>query len=240
MKSARISTRFPLLFAALLLESGGLFAKEKLEASPGEEAQRRPLEEVQRFSSEELRAVTSVRVSDDGKFLYAAAYQSSAVAVFKRNATTGQIEADASIETPELAAAVSVRLSPDNKLAAVAAFRANAINLFKRDAETGELIFLDVAVEGEKGASGLNFAIDSAFSADNRFLYTGAATGLGIFEIADEKLGFVASETAGGKLMGVRGVVISPSGSLLYAAATQSGTLGVFKRDAKTGKIELL
>ena len=233
MKSSRFTARSFLLTCAVLLPASALFSGDEAKpASAGD------LEEVQRVRQDFLKSTASVSLSRDGKFLYAAAYRSNAVSVFKRDAETGRIESDSWMELPELEGAVGVQVSPDDEFAAVCAFGVSALSLFKRDKETGELIFLDAAIEGKDGATGLRVAVDLIFSADSRFLYSGSVTGIGIFRIEKDKLVFVREENAGGRLKDVRGFAVSPDGSYLYAAANESGAAGVFRRDKKSGELE--
>ena len=234
MKPARLTAQSLLLLGAVLLPAGALFSKDE----PGDEARRADLKTVSILKSDFLKSVTCISIPRDGKFLYASAFASNTVAVFKRDAETGKIENESWMEMPELQSAVSVRLSTDNLYAAVSAFGADTISLFKRDGNTGELILLDAATEGKDGSTGLDFVIDAAFSTDNRFLYTAASTGLGIFKIEKDKLAFVKAETGGGRIEGARAVVLSPDGNILYVAAHESGTVGVFRRDKETGKLE--
>lgn len=233
MKSSRVMARSFLLAAALLFPASALFAGEECRSAPAAD-----LEEVQRTQQSWLRSTASVCVSRDGKFLYAAAYRSSAVSVCKRDAKTGRIEGDTWMQIPELDGAVGVQVSPDDTLAAVCAFGASAVSLFKRDKPTGELIFLDAAIEGNDGATGLSVAVDVIFSSDSRFLYTGSTTGIGIFRIEKDKPVFVRHENAGGRLRDVRGFAVSPDGDFLYAAANETGTVGVFRRDKASGTLE--
>lgn len=233
MKSSRVMARSLLLTATLLFPASALFSEDEHQPPPATD-----LEEVQRTQQDSLRSTASVSVSHDGKFLYAAAYRSSAVSVFKRDEKTGRIEGDTWMQIPELDGAVGVQVSPDDKLAAVCAFGACAVSLFKRDKTTGELIFLNAAIEGNDGATGLRVAVDVIFSDDSRFLYTGSATGIGIFRIEKDKPVFVRHENAGGRLKDVRGFAVSPDGNFLYAAANESGTVGVFRRDKASGKLE--
>jgi 6-phosphogluconolactonase (cycloisomerase 2 family) len=198
------------------------------------------LVEVQNISLPYLRSVTSVAVSNDGKFLYAAAFNASAVAVLTRDPQTGLLDGQDEITTPDLQAAVRVNLSKNNEYAVASAFGANAITLFKRDATTGRLTILDTARSGENEAAGLDFVIDARFSDGNRFLYTAASTGVGVFKLAGDTLSFVQFESANGQLNGVRGVAMSPSGTWIYAPAHLSGTLGVLRCDAGTGKLEVV
>ena len=227
MKPARLPAFLVPLLGALLLPAATLFSKDEPE-----------LTTVATVESDFLKSVTSVRLPRDGKYLYAAAFNSDTVAVFKRDAATGRIENESWMETPELKCAVSIRLSPDDQYAAVSAFRVNTVSLFKRDGATGELSFLDAAVEGKDGSSGLSFVVDAAFSDDSRFLYTASSAGLGVFKIEKDKLSFVQLESGGHRLIGVRSVVLSPDGNTVYAAGNQSGTVGVFHRDKESGKLE--
>jgi 6-phosphogluconolactonase (cycloisomerase 2 family) len=203
-------------------------------------SRRGELKEVQNLNLDFLKAVTCVTVSRDGKFLYATAFAGNVVAVFSRDPESGQIGFLRSNESEELDAAVSVRLSPNDRYAAVAAFRANSICLFRRSATDGSLALLDVAREGEQENDGLNFVIDAAFSPDNRFLYTAAAMGVGVFNLTEGKLKFVQCEKADDRLRGVRGVTLSPDGATIYAAAYISGTVGVLRRDKDSGKVEVV
>lgn len=198
------------------------------------------LTEVQNLKADSLRSATSVVVSPDGKFVYAAAFNADTLTVFKRNAETGELESDQTLTGPDLDAVVNVRLSRDGEYAVASAFRSNAITLFKRDAKTGALQQLDVARLGEHGNDGLDFVIDAEFSKDGRFLYTGASNGVGVFLIKEDKLVFQQLQSAGERLSGLRDVTLSPDGSLLYAAGAGSGTVAVLRPDAASGKLEVV
>src|SRR6185503_16233855 len=134
----------------------------------------------------------------------------------------------------------SLRLSRDGKYAVASSFGADAITLFKRDSKSGALELLDVARDGEAGNDGLDFVIDAEFSNDNRYLYTGAAEGVGVYKIEDGNLRFVQLESANGRLQGLRAVTVSPDGRLIYVAAAQSGAIGVLRPDPATGKLEVV
>ena len=220
------------LFAAVLLCATG--------AVPRAHGVENALAEVQNLSLPFLQSVTSVAVPRDGRFLYAAAFNSGVVAVFVRDPQTGLLEAQDEITTPDLEAAVRVRLSPDEKYAVAAAFAANAVTVFKRESANGRLTIIDTARAGENDVGGLDFVIDASFSADNRFLYTAASNGVGVFKLDGEKLSFVQHETAAGRLEGVRGVAFSPDGQWIYATAHASGVLAVFRRDATSGMLTVV
>jgi 6-phosphogluconolactonase (cycloisomerase 2 family) len=227
-----------LLLAFVLVPSVVIFSNEGAEKATRDPAL--DLEEVQNLNLELLRSVTCVVMPEDGKFLYAAAYNSDVVAAFSRDTATGQLELEQDISSKELDAAVSIRLSRDGQYAVASAFSANAINLFRRDAATGYLNLLDVARDGVGDNEGLNFVVDANFSKDNRFIYTAASEGVGVFRVQNDKLAFVQCESAGGRLLGARAATVSPDGAWIYVPAPRTGTLGVLHGDPATGKVEVI
>lgn len=226
-----------LLLGSLLLLSPLLRADD--DPKPADSYPAR-LIEVQKIGGATLRSATSVAVSPDGKFVYAAAFNADAVSVFKRDAETGELELAHTLTGPDLKCAVNVRLSRDGEYAVVSAFRANAITLYKRDAQTGALHQLDVARLGEHDNDGLDFVIEAEFSQDGRFIYTGASNGVGVFMVNEDKLVFQQLESADKKLSGLRDVTFSPDGTLLYAAGAASGSVAVLRPDAVSGRLEVV
>ncbi len=95
----------------------------------------------------------SAAVSPDGKHVYVASWGSDAVAVFSRNATTGELTQLSGIagcvsedgtggtcaDGNALAGASSVAVSPNNKNVYVASNVSNAVAVFSRNATTGAL-----------------------------------------------------------------------------------------------------
>jgi 6-phosphogluconolactonase (cycloisomerase 2 family) len=199
-----------------------------------------PLHEIQKVSLPTLAAATSVTVSPDGRFLYAAAFSRSYLNIFKRDPATGLIELQDSITSPDLKAVVMFRLSRDGIYGIASAFRANAITLFKRDPITGSLTILDAALSTDQEDTGLGFVIDALFSRDGRHVYTASSTGIGVFKIEGEKLHFVEKQPADDQLTGLRGIELSPDGQTLYVAATHSSSIGVLRVDAAAGTLQLL
>ena len=227
------------LLGSLLVTFALLRAADEPKAGENETYAGR-LTEVQKVTGSALRSVTSVVVSPDGRFAYAAAFNANAVTIFKRDAETGELVLDQTLRAPDLDAVVSVRLSRDGEYAVASAFRANAITLYKRDAQTGALQPLDVARLGEHDNDGLDFVIDAEFSKDGRFLYTAASNGVGVYLLNEDKLVFQQLESAEKRLSGLRDVRLNPDGSLLYAAGAASGTVAVLRPDAASGKLEVV
>jgi 6-phosphogluconolactonase (cycloisomerase 2 family) len=199
-----------------------------------------PLQEAQVVQREDLASVTSVTISPDGLFLYAAAFNPGNVLTFRRDIATGQLTFSDILTGDALNAAVSVNLSHDARYLVASSFRANCVSLMQRDTKSGELSVLDGPFEGKPGVGGLNFVIDANFSPDDRFIYTASAGGVGVFKMEKSRMEFVQYAEADGRLQGVRDSTLSPDGKWLYAPAYISGTLGVFRRDADTGKLDLV
>ena len=166
---------------------------------------------VDAVSAPQLDSVVSVAISADGRFLYAAAYNSRAVSVLSRDPESGKLAMVDSIVDPEsLDGVTALRLNPDNRYAASAAFRSNAVTLFSRDTETGKLTRLDTKKHEDHPELGLLFSIDAAWSPDSRFVYVIApsSAALNTFRLADgQSLEFV--ETRMGQpasMTGARGI----------------------------------
>ena len=210
------------------------------------------LEYVDHMTRKDLICVTSIETSPDGKFAYTAAYNASALAVFKRDKETGYLKHVQTISNREdTDGAVSARVSPDGGYVVCTAFRSNTVSLFERDRSKGTLKMLDIVKQGERGGQGLTWVIDSAFSPDSRFVYTiadlgrGQRTGLSVFRITDErKLQLVQElvQTDVGEhkyLLGARGIAVSPEGDSVYVASYKASTLVVLDRDTKSGKTKV-
>ncbi|HEY2342405.1 MAG TPA: beta-propeller fold lactonase family protein [Chthoniobacteraceae bacterium] len=196
------------------------------------------LEMVQSVSIPDLRGVCGVTISGDGKFLYTAAYQADAICIFTRDLQTGQLTLADTLQGEIAVQSICLRLSTDEKYAAVAQNAARKVSVFKRDPVTGKLTKAAEFSGATVGAGGLRSPIEAKLSLDNRFLYVATSPGVAVFSFNGDQLEFVQSEEADGKLNGVRGFAFSPDGHWLYAAAFESGTLGGFRRDEATGKLE--
>jgi 6-phosphogluconolactonase (cycloisomerase 2 family) len=198
------------------------------------------LEEVQILALPNLKGVTSVTISKDGKFVYAAAYQASAISVFERDAESGKLTPGDALQGQEYATAISIRLSHDEKNAVATHLFSNMLTLFKRDAATGGLTKLCAVKESGDQPIGLQTAVDAMFSNDDHFVYVASASGIAVFKVSNDQLEFVQYETGDDKLHAVRGCALSPDGHWAYVAAGDSGVLAVFHRDEETGKLSFV
>jgi DNA-binding beta-propeller fold protein YncE len=150
---------------------------------------------------------TSVVVSPDGKSVYVAVQDSDAVAVFDRDASSGELTQKAGVagcvswtgtggfctNGVALDAASSVAVSPDGRSVYVAVHGSDAVAVLDRDAASGTLaqkagVAACVSETGTGGACangvGLNGAISVAVSPDGRSVYVAspASDAVAIFD----------------------------------------------------------
>jgi 6-phosphogluconolactonase (cycloisomerase 2 family) len=192
------------------------------------------LELVQNLAIPELVGVTGLALSHDGRYAYTAAGQARTLAILRRDSSTGQLTLVDSVKGPDVMLPSRVRVSSDDRYVTFADSRAKTATIFKRDTASGALTKLASASED------LNGVTDAKLSPDDHFLYTASLGGLSVFKFEDGKFSTVQSILAENDLQGLRPLIISSDGHWLYTVAETSGTLGVFHRDAATGKIEAL
>jgi len=195
----------------------------------------------------------SATVSNDGTCVYVAGFADDAVAVFTREATTGQLTfvgawKDGLDGVDGLNGAFAVTASPDGRHVYVAGSRDNAVAVFAQDPTTNALTFVQRVKSGIGGVTGLKGVRDVEVSPDGRHVYAAgnsddtvtvfsrnATTGeLALIETIQNGAGGVDG------IDGVYSVVISPDGKNVYAAGYISDALVTFTRDAVTGRLSVL
>ncbi|MEH2024341.1 beta-propeller fold lactonase family protein [Nostoc sp.] len=200
-----------------------------------------------------LGGAESITVSPDGKFLYASGYDDSAVAVFERDITTGQlsfveVQKDDTNGVDGLGGANSVIVSPDGKFLYAAGYDDSAVAVFERDTTTGQLSFVEVQKDGTNGVDGLASAASVTVSPDGKYLYAAGYndSAVAVFErdTTTGQLSFVEVQKDGissvDGLDGVYSVTVSPDGKYLYAAGYQDSAVAVFERNQQTGKLSFV
>ncbi len=204
---------------------------------------------VEKVASPLLESITSVTLSADGRFLYAAAFGSKTVSVFAVDRETGKLSNFQSItDEDELKGCVSVRLGAGDALAVAASFSAKTVTLFSRDSATGKLDKIDI-YRGDAKNPKPSFPIEAVFSPNGKFVYVldayssdGRNRGsVMIFRVSDErKLEWI--DTCSGQqscFSDVRGIAFHPSKNEMYLSASQAGTLTRASFDPDSGAVEV-
>ncbi|MBN3923713.1 beta-propeller fold lactonase family protein [Nostoc sp. NMS4] len=200
-----------------------------------------------------LAAAASVTVSPDGKFLYAAGYDDSALAVFQRDTTTGklsfvEVQQDDTNGVDGLANANSVIVSPDGKFLYAAGYQDSAVAVFQRDTTTGKLSFVEVQKDNTNSVDGLGGAYSITVSPDGKYLYAAGYddSAVAVFgrDTTTGKLSYVEVQKDGissvDGLGGVYSVTVSADGKYLYAAGYQDSAVAVFERNQQTGQLSFV
>ncbi|NDJ21324.1 beta-propeller fold lactonase family protein, partial [Nostoc sp. B(2019)] len=188
-----------------------------------------------------LGGAASVTVSPDGKYLYAAGYDDSAVAVFERNQQTGQlsfveIQKNGIDGVDWLGGTNSVIVSPDGKYLYASGYDDSTVALFGRDTTTGKLSFVEVQKDGMDGVDGLDNVYSITVSPNGKYLYAAGYddSAIAVFERNQQtgELNFVEVQKDGidgvDGLGGTNSVIVSPDGKYLYAAGLIDSAVAVF------------
>lgn len=142
-----------------------------------------------------------------------------------------------------------VTVSPSGKTVFVAC-RVGTVVVLGRNARSGQLRIRQVVRDEEGDVHGLDGAMSVTVSPDERFVYVSAGRfegddAVSVFRLEkDGSLRFVQEMRNGaGELRDFEGgnqIKVAPDGKYVYAAATRSGSLACFARDATTGKLRFL
>ena len=200
-----------------------------------------------------LRGVSALAVSPDGKNLYAAAPDDDALVVFSRSPTgrlsflEAQVEGTNGVEALHRVRAVTV--SPDGTSVYTASSRDDAVAVFRRDPETGALTFVerkrdavDDVTNGLDGAAAVTVSPDSLWVYacgydDDAIVVFARDPATGALTFVEFQMNNVFGVQG---LNGVRAVTVSPDGTHLYAAADRADSLTVFRRNTADGKLTFL
>ena len=182
-----------------------------------------------------------MRVSPDGKHVYASSEIDDTVAVFTRNSTTGgltfvEFHKDGVGGVDGLDELRELTVSPDGSHVYAAGLGDNALAVFSRDSTTGALTFTTTSKDGVGGVDGLNGVISVMVSPDGQHLYTaaGVASAVAVFSrnSGTGALSFVEVHQDG--VSGVdglslaTGISVIPDGKHVYGTGRSDNAVAVF------------
>jgi 6-phosphogluconolactonase (cycloisomerase 2 family) len=200
----------------------------------------------------ELLGPRSVRVSPDGRFVYAAVYRSNAVTYFARDPASGGLTfagfaKDNTNGVDGLAGTYGLAISPDGNHLYAAGLNEDSLVVFARNPDTGALSFVERKQDGVGGVDGLDGVSGVAVSPDGRHVYTTA--------FSDNAVAVFARNPATGALTFVErekdnegdtwllsspyDIAISGDGRTVLVTSATEHTLDVFRRDPATGRLFL-
>ncbi len=200
-----------------------------------------------------LDGVDFVAVSPDGRNLYTLSSSTHSLALFGRDADSGELTFLGSFRDGQ-AGANRIRepsclaVSPDGTQVYVTSRRDDALTVFARDPETGLLEVSAEFVDNTAGVDGLDGASFVAVSPDGASVYVSSATDDAVAVFGRQQNGMltfleVFFNGAGNVIDGLEGassLSVSPDGLRVYAAAELDNALTVFARNPDTGRLTFL
>lgn len=207
-----------------------------------------------------INGAEGIAISPDGKHVYVAGAGDDAVAVFRRDSTSGALTfVEAKFEgvggVDGLKKALFVTVSPDGKHVYVAGFDDNAVAVFSRDPTTGQLSFVEALENGGTDSQGntidgLIGPISIAVSPDGKHVYVDgpgdSAVTLFNRDATTGRLTWVKTLRDGDPdghghiidgLDGSTSVTVSPDRTCVYVAGFFDDAVAVFKRNTVTGDL---
>jgi 6-phosphogluconolactonase (cycloisomerase 2 family) len=192
---------------------------------------------------------TTIRVSTNGSFLYAAGSNEDAVSVFSRNAATGEITFLTMVQegvngVSGISYPTYVELSADGNNLYVTGFASASLAVFDLNEVNGTATFQNAETEGNLGVSGLDGSAAVTLSPDGNFVYVAGNNddAIVVFERNSNTgmLTFVQkiedSATTDG-LNGINCIAVSADGNHAYATGFWDKTIVLFQRNIATGEL---
>jgi 6-phosphogluconolactonase (cycloisomerase 2 family) len=182
-----------------------------------------------------LGGAVSVAVSADGTTVYVAGREDDSLVVFSRNPRSGKLRFIESERERDFGP-TSLAIAPDGRHVYASGFDASALAVYERDPATGRLRRIAVVRDADDPAHALTNAASVAVSPDGRSVVVASygEDALELFARNPEtgELTRLATARAGVdapmRLKKPLGVAFSPSGSEVYAAAADPGSLVAF------------
>jgi len=198
-----------------------------------------------------LNGAIALALSPDGQHVYAAGNTESAVAVFRRNATSGQLtfveaQANGTHGVTGMRGPTSLVVSPDGRQVYVSSGTDSAAVVFSRDQASGALSFVEADINGVNGVRGLGNAVGMTLSPDGAHVYVigrrDNAVAAFLRNAATGRLTFIEALFEGTDVTGLArpaAVVVNADGKFAYVASFDQD-ITVFSRNATTGKLSFV
>lgn len=197
-----------------------------------------------------LNGARFVTLSDDGNYVYVAAYYDDAISVFARNAATGELSyiqllKDGVNGVDGLNGVNSLAISADGNFAYATGYADDAIVSFSRDPVDGTLVFIEQYKNGLNNVNGLNGAHSAILSSDGKSLYACGYNDNSVSAFSRNsstgKLTFVEMYKDGVNgidgLTGARAVALNPDGTHFYAVSGGENAIVLFERDESSSAL---
>ena len=199
--------------------------------------------------SDGLDGARAVTVSPDGSLVYVVSDYDSALTIFNRNASTGELTFKQSVfdnATYGLDRANSIAISPDGVNIYITGYDEDAVTIFRWT--SGVLGFEGVIWDSDPGMTGLYKPTDVAVSPDGSYVYVTSV-------LDDSVIRFWRNPSSGALtyqeivrdnqngvdgLNGATGLAISPDGRQLYVTGQHDDALAVFNRDTTNGSLSFV
>ena len=193
-----------------------------------------------------MSGAQDILMSPEGNHLYVAGSADNAVAVFRRNVETGELnfvekQANNLNGVVGLAGANSLSLSPDGNHLYVCGADDNAVVVFRRNVLSGELEFVQILQDENGDVIDLNYPVSVTVSPDGKNVYAAsygdyamtvftrdAISGMLTFqEVMRDGVNGVSG------LGGAYSVRVSPDGAHVYCAGLDASSIALFSRDTE-------
>lgn len=199
-----------------------------------------------------LEGAIAVALSPAGDHVYVASTVDDAVAVFRRDAGTGELSfveavTDGINGVDGLNGATFVVVSPDGAHVYVAGSTDNAVATFSRDGTSGQLSFVQVF----RRSIDMTAPRQLAISPDGATVYAAAPTSSSLVVLSRDSgtgmlsfVEFFKNYSFGAQdphefdgLFNISTVAVSPDGANVYVASPFDDTIATFERDGGTAKL---
>ncbi len=194
-----------------------------------------------------LTGINALAVAKDGHSVYTLGLNQSAIGVYQRNPSTGELTFQMLVDTAltgvDLSGLSAIVVSDDGQHVYVSSASQNKLFVFARDHTVGspnygELSLIGSLSQGEHNVVGLLSPANLNLSADGRHLYVAAEQADAILWFGRDTetglltFGGVISDQSGqiDGLNGVMDIALSDDGATVYAVASQDHAISAYQR----------